>query len=138
MEQVFNSNRQDFNSTKILSAEIAKKNAKVFYYGNIVAVLIPFPFFIFWFGASMFVYAMYRHHPNKRVGYHTQRAAYYYYALSGLLVPVLTFASGDFFFQYWWLLWAVCALVIIPISIIEILKINKEQWTETEYQTSKV
>ena len=119
---------------KIVAAEQARKNAKTFNYGNIIAVLIPFPFFIFWFGASMFVYALYRHHPNPRVGYYTQKAAYFYYALAGALVPVLTFAPGDFFQQYWWLLWGLCALALIPISIREIIKINKEEWHDVEYE----
>jgi len=142
MEHVFNNNEQ-FNKHEVvnknnlnkLSAEISKRNAKTFYYGNIIAVLIPFPFFIFWFGASMFVYAMYRHHPNRRVGFHTQKAAYYYYALAGLLVPVLTFAPGNFFYQYWWLLWGMSALAMIPTSLFGISKINKEMWTDIEYET---
>ena len=121
-------------SPEIVTAESSKKSAKTFYYGNILAVLIPFPFFIFWFGASMFVYAMYRHHPNSRVGYHTQKAAYYYYALAGLLVPVLTFAPGDFFFKYGWLLWVLCMLALIPVSIYEIMKITKEDWQDVEYR----
>lgn len=134
MEHVFNNNESFTNSSKIVSAATSKKNARIFYYGNIIAVLVPFPFFIFWFGASMFVYAMYRHHPNKRVGFHTQKAAYYYYALSGLLVPVLTFAPGNFFYQYWWLLWGICAVAMIPTAIFEILRINKEEWTDVEYE----
>lgn len=131
-------NNQPFNTPKTgsntVTAEASRKNAKTFYYGNIIAVLMPFPFFIFWFGASMFVYAMYRHHPNKRVGLHTQRAAYHYYALAGLMLPILTFASGDFFFQYWWLLWSFFVLALIPLSIIEIIKINKENWQDVEYR----
>lgn len=119
-------------NTAIVTAAEAKKAAKTFHYGNIISVLVPFPFFIFWFGASMFVYAMYRHHPNSRVGYHTQKAAYYYYALAGILVPVLTFAPGDFFTKYWWLLWGLCILAIIPLSIFSILKINKEEWQDTQ------
>lgn len=122
------------SNSKIVTAEQSKKNAKTFNYGNIVAVLIPFPFFIFWFGASMFVYALYRHHPNPRVGYYTQKAAYIYYALAGLLVPVLTFASGDFFLKYWWLLWGICAFALIPLSIREIITINKEEWHDVEYE----
>ena len=116
----------------IVTALMAKKNARIFNYGNIVSVLIPFPFFIFWFGASMFVYALYRHHPNPRVGYYTQKAAYHYYALAGMLVPVLTFAPGDFFYNYWLLLWVFIALFLIPISIMEIIKINKEQWHDVK------
>ena len=34
----------------------------------------------------MFVYAMYRHHPNPRVGYYTQMGAYYYYGLAGIAI----------------------------------------------------
>jgi len=114
----------------VVTADEAKKSAKTFHYGNIISVVIPFPFFIFWFGASMFVYAMYRHHPNNRVGFHTQKAAYYYYALAGILVPVLTFASGDFFTQYWWLLWGFCILALLPISVYSIIKINAEDWCD--------
>jgi len=136
MEQVVNDHIVlDQNAANVIKAESSKKSAKTFYYGNIIAVLIPFPFFIFWFGASMFVYAMYRHHPNNRVGYHTQRAAYYYYALSGLLVPILTFAPGDFFYQYWWLLWGIFAMALIPTSLYEISKINKETWKNIRYET---
>lgn len=118
---------------KIVTAQQAKRSAKIFNYGNIVSVLIPFPFFIFWFGASMFVYALFRHYPNQRVGYYTQKAAHHYYALAGLLVPVLTFAPGDFFQNYWWVLWGLCALFLIPISIIEIIKINREEWQDTQF-----
>jgi len=116
------------SNQNIVTAEQSRKSAKVFNYGNIASVLIPFPLFIFWFGASMFVYALYRHHPNPRVGYYTQKAAYYYYAMAGALVPVLTFAPGDFFTKYWWLLWGLCALYLIPLSIWEIIKINREEW----------
>lgn len=120
-------------NSKIVTAEESKKSARVFFYGNIAAVLIPFPLFIFWFGASLFVYAMYRHHPNSRVGFYTQTGAYQYYALAGLLVPVLTFAPGDFFLKYGWMLWAASAIVIIPLAIREIMKINKEEWKDTTF-----
>ncbi|MEZ5450907.1 MAG: hypothetical protein R3E95_21505 [Thiolinea sp.] len=117
---------------KTISAASARKSAKLFYYGNMVAVLIPFPFFILWFGASMFVYAMFRHHPNPRVGYYTQIAAYHYYGLAGLLVPVLTFAPGDFFIKYWAHLWIICALILLPLSILQIRKVNRETWEDVE------
>ncbi len=116
----------------IVTAEQSKKSARTFNYGNIVAVLIPFPFFIFWFGASMFVYAMYRHHPNARVGYYTQLAAYNYYGLAGVLSVVMLFAPGDFFSKYGWMLWLACILLLIPLSIREIMKINKEEWHDVK------
>lgn len=117
---------------KTVSAASAKKTAKIFYYGNILSVLIPFPVFVLWFGASMLVYALFRHHPNPRVGYYTQIAAYHYYGLAGALVPILTFAPGDFFKNYWLVLWIVCAAVLLPLSIHQLLKINREEWQDTK------
>jgi len=118
--------------TNIVTAEQSKKSAKTFSYGNILAVLIPFPLFIFWFGASMFVYAMYRHHPNSRVGYYTQMGAYYYYGLAGFLSIVMLFAPGDFFYKYGWMLWLACIIFLLPMSIREIIKINKEEWHDVK------
>ncbi|MEE9303606.1 MAG: hypothetical protein V3U84_07445 [Thiotrichaceae bacterium] len=111
----------------IVTAKQSRFAAKVFNFGTIASVLIPFPLFIFWFGASMFVYAMNRHHPNPRVGFYTQRAAYIYYTLAGLLLPVLMFLS-----EYWKIVWAVAALVVIPLVIMEIVKAHKEEWHEVE------
>jgi hypothetical protein len=118
--------------TIIIKADEARKSAKYFIYGNIVAILVPFPVFILWFGMSIFVYAMFRHYPHPRVGYYTQIAAYHYYGLAGALVPVLTFAPGSFFINYWWLLWGVCALVLLSLSIRELIKINNETWQDIE------
>lgn len=116
------------DKSTVITAESSRKAAKVFNFGTIVAVLLPFPLFIFWFGASMFVYAMYRHHPNPKVGEYTQRAAYYYYALAGLLVPILTFAPKDFLMEYWWALWLLCIVLVVPLAVWEIMRSNKEQW----------
>ena len=84
----------------------------------------------------MFVYAMYRHHPNPLVGSYTQKAAYYFYGLAGFLIVVLTFAPKVLFenINYALLLWLVCALVLIPLSIREIIKINKENWKDIEFK----
>lgn len=118
-------------SKAVVTAEQAKKSARIFHYGNILAVVIPFPLFILWFGGSMITYAMLRHNPNPRVGHYTQIGAYYYYGLAGLLIPVLTFAPGDFFVKYWAHLWILCAVIMIPLSVHQILKINREQWYDT-------
>ena len=114
----------------IVTAKQSRLAAKIFNFGTIASVLVPFPLFIFWFGASMFVYAMYRHHPNDRVGYYTQRAAYIYYTLAGLLVPVLTFAPKEFFTDYWWALWGLAILSVVPLAVFQIIKINKEEWQD--------
>lgn len=118
---------------KIEPAERSKKSARMFTFGNLAAVSFP-PFFVLWFGASILVYAIYRHHPNKRVGFYTQRAAYYYYALAGSLVPILTFAPNGFIKMYWPWLWAICALVMVVLSVLLLRKINSETWEDTEYK----
>lgn len=120
------------NDDKIITAKQSRFAAKAFNYGTIAAVLVPFPLFIFWFGASMFVYALYRHHPNPRVGYYTQQSAYIYYGLAGLMVPVLTFAPKEFFTQYWWALWGFVGAIVLPLSVIQIIKVNREEWQDTE------
>lgn len=119
------------NNPAVVTAVSARKTAKIFYYGNILAVLIPFPVFILWFGAGILVYALLRHNPNPRVGYYTQIATYHYYGLAGGLVPVLTFAPGDFFVNWWGALWIICVVVLVPLSIRQILRINREEWHDT-------
>ncbi|HFD31107.1 MAG TPA: hypothetical protein ENJ28_00135 [Gammaproteobacteria bacterium] len=118
------------NEANIVTGESAKSSAKLFSYGNIVAVLIPLPMLIFWFGASIVFYATQRHHPNPRVGYYTQIAAYQYYALAGLLVPVLTFAPEGFFKNYWLIMWIICIVLIVPLAIMQLIKINREEWKD--------
>lgn len=116
---------------QVVTAASSRATAKTFYYGNILSVLVPFPVFILWFGAGILVYAMHRHHPNPRVGYYTQIAAYQYYGLAGALVPILTFAPGDFFLNWWWALWAVCAMILLPLAILQIRRINNDTWQDT-------
>lgn len=115
---------------KILTAKSAKFSAKIFNYGNLITIIIPVLIPI-WFGASMFVYAMNRHNPNPRVGYYTQLAAYVYYGLIGLIIPVATFFPAKL--NYYLVLWVVLAAIIIPVSVYFLMKIAKEEWTDTEY-----
>ncbi|PWR00024.1 hypothetical protein [Leucothrix pacifica] len=118
---------------KIEPADKSKKSARMFTFGNLIAVSFP-PFFVLWFGASILVYAIYRHHPNKRVGYYTQIAAYYYYAMAGLLVPLLTFAPDGFLRNNWVLLWAIYAVVMVILSFFLLRKINNEVWEDVHYK----
>ncbi len=118
----------DTPDNQTITAQQAKKTARWFSLGNLLSMIIPFPFGIFWFGASMVVYAMNRHHPNARVGYYTQQGAYQFYAVLGLVVVVGTFFGTDFF--YWLVTWAISAAILIPLSIYNLMKINKEQWQD--------
>ncbi len=112
-----------------IPAASARRAAMLFPLGNIVAMLVPVPLGIFWLGASMAVYTMNRHHPNPRVGEFTQRAAYALYGVAGLVVVVATFFGTQLYL--WLLTWALSALVIIPLSIHDILKIRRTRWTDT-------
>lgn len=118
---------------QIEPAERSKKSAKMFSYGNLVAVSFP-PLFVLWFGASILIYAIYRHHPNKRVGFYTQRAAYYYYAIAGSMVPLFTFAPNGFIRSNWAWIWGLCALVMVILTALLLKKINNEAWEDVEFK----
>lgn len=131
-------NSKDHKNEKIqiITGQQAQKAARWFSFGNLIAMLIPFPVGIFWFGASMVVYAMNRHHPNPRVGYYTQQGAYQFYAVLGLVVVVATFFGTDLI--YWLATWGISAAMIIPLSIYNLMKISKEQWHDVTIETEEV
>jgi len=107
----------------------ARKAAQMFNIGNIVAILLPLPLGLLWLGGSMIIYAMNRHHPNPRVGYYTQQAAYRFYGITGFFVAAATFIPGGGW--TWYLMaWAFAALVIIPWSILDIVRIRREDWQD--------
>ena len=115
---------------KIVTAESARRAAAMFNYGNILSAAIPV-LIPFWFGASMFIYAMNRHNPNPRVGYYTQWAAYRFYGLIGLIIPVGTFFPPDI--RYYLATWAVIAAILIPWEIRDLRRIAREKWEDMEY-----
>lgn len=117
-------------AAKIVTANSSRRAAQWMDIGNLITtcspVLIPI-----WFGVSMFIYAMNRHHPNERVGYHTQWAAYRFYGMIGLVIPVATFFPVDI--GYYLILWAVLAVIMVPWTIISLRKIRQEQWHDIAY-----
>lgn len=117
---------------RVVSARSARAAASLFNYMNILAVLIPFPLAVFWMGGSMFVYAMNRHSPNPRVGYYTQQAAYRLYGVGGAIVPVAAYFGPQL--SYWLATWAVAALIIIPWSILDLVRIRRERWEDVAYE----
>jgi len=116
-------------SLPVATARSARKAAALFNYGNIISLLLPFPLLIFWLGASMFVYAMNRHHPNPKVGHYTQQAAYRFYGITGFFVAVAMFLPVNF--TYYAIAWAVTAVILIPWSIIDLRRISREHWEDT-------
>lgn len=117
-------------SPRIATAESARRAARMMNLGNIVAMVLPFPLLIFWFGASMFVYAMNRHHPNPKVGHYTQQAAYRLYAVTGALIVMFTAAPRD---NVWvWVLgWVAAAAALVPLSVRDLRRIQQDDWQDT-------
>lgn len=136
-----------------VSARSARRTASLFNYGNIAAmlpglVLAPYILIaqpvgtatvllfvmmmvppILWFGVSMVVYALTRHHPDPQVGHFTQQAAYRFYALFGLIIPVGTFFGTDW--QLWIMSGGIVAAILIPWSLLDLRRIARSDWQDT-------
>ncbi len=116
---------------RLLPGRKARTAASVFNYGNILAILVPVPLGMLWLGLSMLVYAMNRHHPNEKVGHYTQQAAYRFYGITGFFVAAATFIPGGGW-NYYLIAWAFAALVLIPWSLLDLVRIRRDQWDDME------
>ena len=116
----------------VIPAANARAAARFFNYGNLIAILLPVPLGILWFGASMVVYAMNKHHPNPRVGDYTQQAAYRFYAVVGFVVAIGAFFGTGI--QTWLIVWAVAAVILVPWTLWDLLQIQREHWQDTTYE----
>jgi hypothetical protein len=118
--------------TQILTARSCRFAASMFNYGNIITVLLP-PVGLLWLAASMVIYALNRHHPNEKVGYYTQQAAYRIYGLTGLIVAAAIFIPKNGMY-YYLAIWALSIIVILPLSIRDLLRIRKDDWCDVEFE----
>lgn len=118
-------------TTHVLSGRRARTAATLFNYGNIISILLPVPIGILWVGMSMLVYAMNRHHPNEKVGHYTQQAAYRFYGITGFFVAAATFIPGKGL-TYYLIAWGAAAAIIIPWSILDIIRISRDDWQDME------
>jgi hypothetical protein len=140
--------------TKIIPAKNARMFARLFNFGNLLALLpglvvapiillgeherisMIFMFIamivppILWFGLSIMIYIISRHHPNELVGHYTQQAAYRFYGMIGVVIPIGTFFGTDW--KLWILLGGVVGLVIVPWTVWELIKTQKENWQDIE------
>jgi len=121
--------------THVVSGKSAKRGPVLFNIFNIIAILVPFPLMVFWLGASIILYAMNRHHPNPKVARYIQWAATRLYAIAGVAVPVATFFSVAL--TPWLIYWAIAAVIMIPWSILDLIKINRDTWEDTLIQRSE-
>lgn len=139
-------------ATQHISAASARMSARLFNIGNIIAMLpglvvapiillgqpektsMIFMFIlmvvppILWFGLSIIVYIIARHHPNPRVGHYTQWAAYRFYGMFGIVIPVGTFYGTQW--QLWIATGGIVALILIPWSLLDLYRINREDWQD--------
>jgi len=140
--------------TKIIPASNSRMFARLFNLGNLLSLLpglIVAPIILFadqerismiflfiamivppilWFGISIMIYIIARHHPNEQVGRYTQHAAYRYYGMIGIVIPVGTFFGTDW--EPWIMMGGVVGLVLVPWTIICLIKIQKENWQDIE------
>jgi len=113
---------------RVVRGSSARTAATLMNYGNIIAIVIV-PLIILWCGASMLVYAMNRHHPNPKVGYYTQRAAYRFYGVAGLVTAAATFIPGGGW-RYYLIAWILAAIIIVPWSILDLRRIYRDDWVD--------
>jgi hypothetical protein len=151
-----NTNTQTETSpqTKVITGKDARMSARLFNIGNILSMfpgLIVAPFMVFtepgptgmifmfiamvvppilWFGISIVIYIIARYHPNPRVGEFTQQAAYRYYGMIGVIIPVGTFFGTQW--QLWIITGGVVGLVLVPWSLWELYRIQKIDWQDIE------
>lgn len=119
---------QSAPSAPIISGRSSRFAAMQMDLGNMISMLLP-PLPLLWFGGSMLVYALHRHHPNPRVGHFTQRAAYRFYAVMGAIIPIGTFFPGRGITP-WLVAWSIGLAVIIPWSVWSIARIRREYWPD--------
>jgi len=118
----------DGSSRRVIPAASSRFAAMQMDIGNIVSMLLP-PLPVLWFGFSILVYAMNRHHPDPKVGEYTRWAGYRFYAVMGLIIPVGTFFPGKGIFP-WLVAWAIGILVIVPWSVWSILRVRRDHWED--------
>ncbi len=114
---------------KIVTAASARRAAKWFNYGTLVAMAIPLPLAIFWTGMSMLIYALNKHHPNPKVGYYTQAAAYRFYGVAGFSVAVAIFFPPKII--YYLVIWAIAAAILVPWTLYDLHRINYDTWEDS-------
>ena len=114
--------------SRVVTGKGARLAAALFNYGNIAAVLIPIPVGLLWLAASIVIYAMNRHHPEPRVGHYTQQAAYRFYGTVGFFVVAANFIPAQV--GYFLAVWALGILVIVPWSLVDLVRIHRETWPD--------
>lgn len=120
----------NMHNPRIVTAKSSRFAASQMDWGNLVSLLLP-PLTVLWFGASILIYALNKHHPEAKVGRYTQWAAYRFYGVMGLVIPVGTFFPGNGFTP-WLIAWGLGVAIIVPWSIWSIVQIYRDSWQDIE------
>jgi len=122
--------------TRTISAKQQMRAAQSFTFFSCLAVLtlpLVIPMFI-WVAASIFMYAAAAHHPNSKVCDYVRHSGYRFYATFALLVIMGFFG----FMLAEWIgrlnlilaVWAITALIVIPLGVRDMYKASKENWQD--------
>ncbi len=146
-------------SRKVITASSCRVQAMLFNIGNFVSMLpgaivapiaywgelekmtlIIFMLFmivppILWFGISIIIYALTKHHPDEKVGHYVQNAAYRFYGLFGSIIPIGTFYGTDW--RLWILTGGVIAMIILPWSVWDFIRIYRDDWQDIDLQQQR-
>lgn len=122
--------------TKHISADSQRASARIFNIASMIASAIP-PLLMVWIAASIFVYASVAHHPNPKVVHYNRIAGYRFYGVTGSMVVFGQPIYG--LFENWHGLvavWAIIALVVMPLGIRDLLRVQREEWREMEIEAN--
>lgn len=108
----------------------AKRIPLLFNIFTIIALLIPFPLMLFWLGVSMILYILNRHHPVPEVSRYVKQAALRLYAVAVFALPLWMLYPLNTL--PWFIYWAIAALILIPWSIYDLIKINRDSWDDAQ------
>ena len=121
---------------KHLSANSQRLSATIFNIVSMVASTLP-PLLMIWIAASIFVYASVAHHPNPRVVHYNRIAGYRFYGVAGAMVVLGQPIYGLFGNWHGLLaLWAIIALVVIPLGLRDLVRVQREDWQDMEIEAN--
>lgn len=123
-------------SKKRISADSQRLSARIFNLASMVATAIP-PLLMIWIAASIFAYASVAHHPNPKVVHYNRIAGYRFYGVAGAMVVFGQPIYGLFGNWHGLLaVWAILVLVIIPLGLRDLLRVQRENWQDMEIEAN--
>ncbi len=121
---------------QLISANQQRFSARIFNLASIIATVIP-PLLMIWIAASIFAYASVAHHPSPRVVHYNRIAGYRFYGAAGTMVVFGQPIYGLFGNWHGLLaVWAILALVVIPLGLRDLIRVQREDWQDMEIEVN--